>query len=378
MKIVTGRTGKAHVTSADDRVLHQGIWGQDGMFFESESAMIDANTFRAMPIDILFQGCLARVLPGEYEDLTIDNGVSGQKRIDLIVARYSIDAEGIESMNLVVLKGTPVTGANTPKVPAYKKGYINKGARIVDMPLWKIPINGLAVGDPVRVAKILPSLLTESMSIEELQGNLKKSFDIAQTEIDDVRTIASEARAAAGEAQGKAESAINTAGAASNAAQSAKQSVDSLAQTVNSVQNDVDSNTAAIGANAKAIATNANAIAVNTKKITVNAKTGRVISASSRLKYTLEGKTSGIGSFTDGTKRNANLTVPAGTNGMFMVQIGMSGDASLLGYTYSINEEGKCDIDITIRNNQTEASSIELIAIFVGPISALVAGAQEG
>lgn len=149
MKIVTGRTGKPHVTSEDDRLLQQAIWKDDGIFAYEESKMVDANTFRVMPINILFQGCHARILPGEYEDLRIDNGEAGKKRYDLIVARYEMDTDGIESINLVVIKGTAVATSGTAIKPSYIAGDINDGATMADMPLWAIPIVNLSVGTPI-------------------------------------------------------------------------------------------------------------------------------------------------------------------------------------------------------------------------------------
>lgn len=161
MKIVTGRTGKPHVTSEDDRILQNAIWGKSGILSDNGSGLIDSNTFRVMPINILFQGCHARILPGEYEDITIENGVAGQKRIDLIVARYSMSDEGIESMELKVIKGTPVT-SGVPTVPPYNSGDINNGAAIAEMPLWTIPVNDMSVCTPALQCETLLSIKDQS------------------------------------------------------------------------------------------------------------------------------------------------------------------------------------------------------------------------
>lgn len=79
--------------------------------------------------------------------LTIQSGTQGQKRNDLIVARYSRTSAGIESVEPVVIKGTPTTG--TPSDPA---------VTTKDLKLWRIPIDGLNVGTPVKLFRPLPGI----------------------------------------------------------------------------------------------------------------------------------------------------------------------------------------------------------------------------
>lgn len=76
--------------------------------------------------------------------LAIQSGAQGQKRNDLVVARYSRTSEGIESIEPVVIKGTPTTGAPAdPEVTAN------------DLKLWRIPLDGINAGTPVRLTHIL-------------------------------------------------------------------------------------------------------------------------------------------------------------------------------------------------------------------------------
>lgn len=76
--------------------------------------------------------------------LTIQSGTQGQKRNDLIVARYSRTSEGIESIEPVVIKGTPATG--TPADPEVTAN---------DLKLWRVPLDGINAGTPVRLTHIL-------------------------------------------------------------------------------------------------------------------------------------------------------------------------------------------------------------------------------
>ena len=78
-------------------------------------------------------------------DLTIENGTQGANRNDLIVARYTKDSvTGIEDCNLVVIKGTESSG--TAADPEHTVGDIINGHVLqADMPLYRVPLNGLNV-----------------------------------------------------------------------------------------------------------------------------------------------------------------------------------------------------------------------------------------
>lgn len=88
--------------------------------------------------------------------LTIQSGTQGQKRNDLIVARYSRTSEGIESIEPVVIKGTPTTG--TPADPEVTAN---------DLKLWRIPLDGINAGTPVRLTHILLPLSAAIEGVEQ-------------------------------------------------------------------------------------------------------------------------------------------------------------------------------------------------------------------
>ena len=47
MKIITGKTGKPHVTSADDRALHRAEWDGDGFLSVSQPpVLVNSTTLR--------------------------------------------------------------------------------------------------------------------------------------------------------------------------------------------------------------------------------------------------------------------------------------------------------------------------------------------
>ena len=161
MNLVTGHGGSDHVTAADAGALNAGVFGG------SQYVMDIGNKFSATLVSnnkitigdgaLLMQGRLARINAGSTVDLTIENGASGYNRNDLIVARYAQDPQGVETMNLVVIKGTPTTG--TAADPTYTSGDLLTGnASQNDMPLYRIRLNGITVQTPVALFTVANSL----------------------------------------------------------------------------------------------------------------------------------------------------------------------------------------------------------------------------
>ena len=145
MDIVTGHVGSAHVTSWQDRDLNQGIFGPDTYILNVGSKLaatiISNNEIRIADGAVVMQGCLGVIQKGTYDTITIDNGTQGLKRNDLICAQYQ-KSGGVESMSLVVIKGT---AASTPVDPSYTTGDIQNGDTPVQVPIYRVSLNGLTV-----------------------------------------------------------------------------------------------------------------------------------------------------------------------------------------------------------------------------------------
>ena len=155
--LVTGaRNNTPHITSMDDASLNAGILGNGAYILNRgeklRAEMISANELRLYDGDLVAQGRHIRIETSDVVDLTVDNGTTGAKRNDLVVARYENDIEtGVESVEFVVIKGTP--SAN-PTDPTYNTGNIFNGDLIVDFPLYRIRLDGLTVSAPVRLLDI--------------------------------------------------------------------------------------------------------------------------------------------------------------------------------------------------------------------------------
>lgn len=158
MKIVTGATGTAHVTSDDDRQFNAAVFGSGDYVLPLGSklaaTLVNNNKITLSDGDVCMQGCHARINAGTSEDLTIATGTAGKKRIDIIVARYSLDTStGFESVSLVVVKGTATS--STPSEPAINDNTsLRSGATVHDMPLYRVNINGISVESVERMFSI--------------------------------------------------------------------------------------------------------------------------------------------------------------------------------------------------------------------------------
>ena len=170
MQIVTGYTGTAHITSAQDQLIKQGSFGTGSYILDVGSKMtatIYSNTeVRLADGAISHQGCVGEIAPGTYEAVTIGNGTQGMSRRDLIVARYAKDSgTNVESLSIVCIQGTPAS--SNPSTPSYNTGNIQNGDSPVDMPLYQVNINGVNISS---VTKIASNVRTQA-EIDTLLGN---------------------------------------------------------------------------------------------------------------------------------------------------------------------------------------------------------------
>ena len=156
IELVTGFTGKAHISSLDVAKFNAGALGPGEYVFAGvkddklKATMASSNKVHISSGNAMMQGRHFWV-DAAGVDLTVQTGTQSQKRNDLVVARYAKNAStGVESVSLVVIKGTPTTG--TPADPSYTRGDILNGNALTnDMPLWRIPLNGITVGTPVQL-----------------------------------------------------------------------------------------------------------------------------------------------------------------------------------------------------------------------------------
>ena len=154
-ELVTGHAGKAHATAEQAAGLNAGILGLDDYVLNVHDKLkitvVSANKVTIGTGELVMQG--RHVSQGTPEDLIVTNGSQGQKRNDLIVCRYAKGSQNIESAKLVVVRGTPTTG--TPTDPAVNTTSPLDGGTTYDMPLYRIPLDGITIGAPVALFNVL-------------------------------------------------------------------------------------------------------------------------------------------------------------------------------------------------------------------------------
>ena len=156
VELITGFAGTPHIGSDDIGAFQAGIVGPGDYALATgnqlRATMSNANTIAVQSGDAVLNG--RHVHLTGTTTATVQSGTQGQKRNDLVVLRYTKNTTtGVETCSIVVLKGTPTTG--TPADPAHNTGSILDGVATHDMPLYRIPINGITVGTLVPLFNVL-------------------------------------------------------------------------------------------------------------------------------------------------------------------------------------------------------------------------------
>lgn len=174
MEIITGYTGKKHITAEMDRDVNIGIVGGDSYVLvtgsQLEAEVSSNNEIKIKDGVVMHQGCAGSIKKNTYDSITISNGSQGMKRIDLLVLRYERNQDtNIELLTLKVLQGTPAE--SSPTIPQYTVGDIQSGDSVSDMPLYEIELDGINVTEVRKVFKICMTNADLSDSIGRLNAN---------------------------------------------------------------------------------------------------------------------------------------------------------------------------------------------------------------
>lgn len=148
-EIVDGMTGTKHISSDDLAALNTATVGKADcvLHYGDDFKLTMASANRATLGTGVGMVGGKRFWNQAATSLTIQSGTQGQKRHDLVVARYQKTSAGIESITPVVIKGTPTTGAAAD--PATTAN---------DLKLWRVPLDGINAGTPVKLFETMPTL----------------------------------------------------------------------------------------------------------------------------------------------------------------------------------------------------------------------------
>ena len=147
--LVTGSHGgdDPHVESKHDALMHAAMLGRSGYILKTrnwtmEPTAKDANNITIPAWDLVVEG--RQIYIAAPTDVNIQSGSQGQKRRDLIVARYALNSgTGVETVTLEAIKGKP--SAATPADPGIETGSIIGGAIVSDLPLCRVNLDGITI-----------------------------------------------------------------------------------------------------------------------------------------------------------------------------------------------------------------------------------------
>ena len=172
MEIVSGLGEKPHVTSQQFRQVLEGTIGQKSYIITSgenlEPELAANNLLKIRSGMMIHHGNVSSVKIGTYDEVELTNGSQGMKRIDLVVNRYTRNAEtNIEKNEWVVIMGTPV--ASNPVAPAYTVGNLQKGDLVDDCPVFELHYDGINVTEVKKMLSVLPNVAELNSKIPRIK-----------------------------------------------------------------------------------------------------------------------------------------------------------------------------------------------------------------
>ena len=175
MKIVSGRTGSPHVTSQQFRQMLEGIIGQGSYIITSgenlKPELSSNNLLKIRSGMMAHHGCISCVDIGTYDEVTLTNGSQGMKRIDLIVNRYTRNAETeVENCSWKVIQGKPV--ASNPAVPAYTSGNLQNGDLVDECPAFEVHYDGINVTEVKSLLSVTDGLSGLSSKLVNINSKI--------------------------------------------------------------------------------------------------------------------------------------------------------------------------------------------------------------
>lgn len=162
----TPTADEAHIYAEDDASIYLSMFGGDGVSTNGQSCkatVLSNNKVRIADGIICVGGHFARIPYGDYIDCEIENGQSGKKRNDIIVARFETTGTGgIDTYTCEVKKGEAGATATDPEIVQED---LYKAGKVRELPLYRVKIEGLSI-------TAVEQLFTLRKTNEELEKEL--------------------------------------------------------------------------------------------------------------------------------------------------------------------------------------------------------------
>ena len=168
---------EAHILAEDDAAIYEALLGDDRVLDIGNklgATVITNNSVRISDGVAVVGGHVGRIIKGDYQDMTIQNGTSGKKRNDLICARF-ITNGNTDTYNLVVVKGAAGSTATDPSIV---RGNLYAGDKQRDFPLWRVCLDGLSITKVQQMFSISETNKNIVSRLDELNRNIQSSTEL--------------------------------------------------------------------------------------------------------------------------------------------------------------------------------------------------------
>ena len=161
----------------DDSRIYASLLGAEGIHHIGSCMAAEAvgsNQLRINDGVASVQGHIAIIDPGDSEIVTMDAGVSGYKRNDLIVLDFERDGND-ETITLKAVKGPQGSVGKDPTIVQHD---ITKGGTHRQVALWRVCFDGSLINKVERYSDIL-SNISDCVKIEENVLDLPTGTDLS-------------------------------------------------------------------------------------------------------------------------------------------------------------------------------------------------------
>lgn len=156
--IDTLSSASPHIYAYDQALINNALTGGDAvheMFDNLLATKVSNNIVTISPGVFSIQGHFANVVHGTTEPMTIENGTAGQKRNDLICAKFKRTVD-TDEISLVVVKGT--NHPTTPVDPTIVQQDLLTGGTERLVSLWRVVLDGINIATLTQLFTVQKNL----------------------------------------------------------------------------------------------------------------------------------------------------------------------------------------------------------------------------
>lgn len=153
-----------HITADDDAFIYASLAGvQSGILGDLTCVKVDNNTVRLSGGGVMNRGHILRIPADEVLDLSVDSGIAGYKRYDVVAAEFvKGGGEVADSYEIKIVKGE--SSSTIPQTPTMVTSDLIDSGDINQIALFKLWINGTS--EPIVLGTLSKKL--QDINAEQL------------------------------------------------------------------------------------------------------------------------------------------------------------------------------------------------------------------